>query len=139
MVPLTEFLFPKRDPRNFDTGPTQEELCQLFREMSEKKKLSLQEVLDLLQNLPSESSDVLTDVSSDKVPANYLMEFSSVSEDDQETEQDPGCSISCSENTVFPTTGLINIRSKPHSKSTTCNVFLCINEKKNGFPRILSN
>ncbi|GFY27238.1 hypothetical protein TNCV_2068591 [Trichonephila clavipes] len=42
-----------------------------------KKKLSLQEALDLLQNLPSEISDVLTDDFSDEeVPANYLLKFS---------------------------------------------------------------
>ncbi|GFY36679.1 hypothetical protein TNCV_2566421 [Trichonephila clavipes] len=53
---------------------------------SKKKKLSLQEALDLLQNLPSESNDALTDDSSDEdVPANYLLEFSLNS---QETEQD---------------------------------------------------
>ncbi|GFY14828.1 hypothetical protein TNCV_648711 [Trichonephila clavipes] len=44
--------------------------------VSRKKKLSLQEVLDLLQNLASESSDALTYDSSDEdIPANYLMEF----------------------------------------------------------------
>ncbi|GFV39476.1 hypothetical protein TNCV_1372551 [Trichonephila clavipes] len=38
---------------------------------------SLQEALDFLQNLPSESSEVLTVDSSDEdVPANYLLEFS---------------------------------------------------------------
>ncbi|GFY32276.1 hypothetical protein TNCV_3557841 [Trichonephila clavipes] len=43
---------------------------------TEKLKLSLQEALDLLQKLPSESSDALTDDSADKeVPANYLLEF----------------------------------------------------------------
>ncbi|GFV48715.1 hypothetical protein TNCV_2590751 [Trichonephila clavipes] len=41
-----------------------------------EKKLSLQEAFGLLQNLPSESSDSLTDDSSDEaVPANYMMEF----------------------------------------------------------------
>ncbi|GFV06830.1 hypothetical protein TNCV_2331841 [Trichonephila clavipes] len=45
--------------------------------MSRKKKPSLQEALDLLQTLPSESSDALTNDSSDKdVPANYLLKFS---------------------------------------------------------------
>ncbi|GFX61528.1 hypothetical protein TNCV_2745031 [Trichonephila clavipes] len=64
---------------------------------SDKKKLRLLEALDLLQNLPSECNDALTDDSSDEeVPANNLLEFSSDSEeDDQETEQDPGCSRSC--------------------------------------------
>ncbi|GFW25244.1 transposable element Tcb2 transposase [Trichonephila clavipes] len=43
----------------------------------EKKKLGFQEALDLLQNLPSEISDVLTDDSSDEeVKANNLLEFS---------------------------------------------------------------
>ncbi|GFT69096.1 hypothetical protein TNCV_3904901 [Trichonephila clavipes] len=41
-----------------------------------KKKISLQEALDLLQNLPSEISDVLTnDFSWEEVPANNLLEF----------------------------------------------------------------
>ncbi|GFW77726.1 hypothetical protein TNCV_134171 [Trichonephila clavipes] len=45
--------------------------------MSGKKKLSLQETLDPLQILPSESSDALTDDSSDeKVPANNFLKFS---------------------------------------------------------------
>ncbi|GFX78594.1 hypothetical protein TNCV_30341 [Trichonephila clavipes] len=49
----------------------------IFKIKSIKKKLSLQEALDLLQNLPSETSDVLMDDFSDeKVPANYLLEFS---------------------------------------------------------------
>ncbi|GFX17177.1 hypothetical protein TNCV_2857001 [Trichonephila clavipes] len=40
------------------------------------KKLCLQEALDLLQNLPSEIHDVLTDDFSDEeIPANYLLEF----------------------------------------------------------------
>ncbi|GFW47173.1 hypothetical protein TNCV_56261 [Trichonephila clavipes] len=44
--------------------------------VSRKKKPSLQEALDLLQNLPSESIDALADDSSDEdVPANYLLEF----------------------------------------------------------------
>ncbi|GFY13944.1 hypothetical protein TNCV_1296051 [Trichonephila clavipes] len=65
-------------------------------ECLEKKKLSLQESLDLLQNLPSESSDVLTDDSShEEVLANNLLKFFSDSEkDDQETRQDPVCSSS---------------------------------------------
>ncbi|GFX30544.1 hypothetical protein TNCV_3461951 [Trichonephila clavipes] len=42
-----------------------------------KKPPSLQEALDLLQNLPSESNDALTDDSSDEdVPTNYLLKFS---------------------------------------------------------------
>ncbi|GFV00283.1 hypothetical protein TNCV_2117371 [Trichonephila clavipes] len=45
--------------------------------ISGKKKLCLREALDLLQNLLSEINDVLTDDFSDeKVPANYLLEFS---------------------------------------------------------------
>ncbi|GFW85887.1 hypothetical protein TNCV_1623311 [Trichonephila clavipes] len=44
---------------------------------SGKNKLSLSEALDLLQNLPSEISDALTDDFSDgEVPANNLLEFS---------------------------------------------------------------
>ncbi|GFU75258.1 hypothetical protein TNCV_2057011 [Trichonephila clavipes] len=45
---------------------------------------------EIPQNLPSESSDALTyDSSDEEVPANNLLEFSSVfEEDDQETEQD---------------------------------------------------
>ncbi|GFX24920.1 hypothetical protein TNCV_1278561 [Trichonephila clavipes] len=40
-----------------------------------KKKLSLQEALDLLQNVPSVSNDALTDDSSDgEAPANYLLD-----------------------------------------------------------------
>ncbi|GFV39750.1 DDE_3 domain-containing protein [Trichonephila clavipes] len=60
-----------------------------------RKKFSLQEALDFLRNLPFESSDALTDDSSDEeVPANNLHEFSlDSSEDDQETEQDPECSV----------------------------------------------
>ncbi|GFT50840.1 hypothetical protein TNCV_321531 [Trichonephila clavipes] len=51
-----------------------------IRRMSGKKKsnlsLSLQESLDLLQNLPSERNDALTDGSSDEeVPENYLQKF----------------------------------------------------------------
>ncbi|GFS69134.1 hypothetical protein TNCV_4009941 [Trichonephila clavipes] len=54
--------------------------------MSEKK-LSLQEVLNLLQNLLSEINDVLTDCSDEEVPANYMLEFLlDSSDDDQETE-----------------------------------------------------
>ncbi|GFW72809.1 hypothetical protein TNCV_1266521 [Trichonephila clavipes] len=54
-----------------------------------KKKLNLQEVLDLLQNQPSEISDVLTDDFSDEVPANNLLEFLLNFEDgDQEAEKD---------------------------------------------------
>ncbi|GFS78761.1 hypothetical protein TNCV_3149151 [Trichonephila clavipes] len=50
--------------------------------VSRKKKLYLQEALDLLQNLPSESGDALTDDSSDEdVPAKYLLEFSLNSQD----------------------------------------------------------
>ncbi|GFS62229.1 FLJ37770-like protein [Trichonephila clavipes] len=42
-----------------------------------EKKLSLQEALALLQNLPSEISDILTDdFSVEEVPANNLLEFS---------------------------------------------------------------
>ncbi|GFU24172.1 hypothetical protein TNCV_2007581 [Trichonephila clavipes] len=41
--------------------------------VSGKKKTILQEVADLSQNLPSESNDSLTD---EKVPENYLLEFS---------------------------------------------------------------
>ncbi|GFW45017.1 hypothetical protein TNCV_4513311 [Trichonephila clavipes] len=41
-----------------------------------KKKLSLQEVLYLLQNLPYEINDVLTDnLSDEEVPASSLLEF----------------------------------------------------------------
>ncbi|GFX16580.1 hypothetical protein TNCV_23511 [Trichonephila clavipes] len=43
----------------------------------EKKKLSLQEAFDLLHNLPSEISDVLTqDFSDEEVLENNLLEFS---------------------------------------------------------------
>ncbi|GFW59666.1 uncharacterized protein TNCV_2756751 [Trichonephila clavipes] len=42
-----------------------------------KMKLDRQEVLDLLQNLPSESNDAQTNDSSDEaVPENNLQEFS---------------------------------------------------------------
>ncbi|GFT08008.1 hypothetical protein TNCV_2589341 [Trichonephila clavipes] len=45
--------------------------------MSGKKKLCLQEALDLLQNLLSEVNDVLSDdFSNEEVPGNYLLEFS---------------------------------------------------------------
>ncbi|GFV48127.1 hypothetical protein TNCV_3554061 [Trichonephila clavipes] len=56
-----------------------------------KKELrGLQESLVLLQNLPSESNDALTDPSSDEeVSANNLQELSSDSEYDQENIQDP--------------------------------------------------
>ncbi|GFT27246.1 hypothetical protein NPIL_554231 [Nephila pilipes] len=46
--------------------------------MSRKKKLSLQEAFNFLQSLPSESSDALSDDSSDEeFTANNLLEFSS--------------------------------------------------------------
>ncbi|GFV34399.1 hypothetical protein TNCV_1776881 [Trichonephila clavipes] len=56
---------------------------------------SLQEALDLLQNLPSERSDAPADDSShEEVRANNSLEFSSdFEEDDQETEQDSGSAI----------------------------------------------
>ncbi|GFV74237.1 hypothetical protein TNCV_2312351 [Trichonephila clavipes] len=59
------------------------------------------------QSLPSKSSDSQTGDSSDEeIPANYLLEFTSDSEeDDEEIEQDPGCSSFYSENTAFPTSG----------------------------------
>ncbi|GFV12274.1 hypothetical protein TNCV_1537701 [Trichonephila clavipes] len=41
-----------------------------------KKAQSSRGFVDLLQNLPSETSDELTDDFSDEVPANYLLEFS---------------------------------------------------------------
>ncbi|GFT94025.1 hypothetical protein TNCV_3219521 [Trichonephila clavipes] len=58
------------------------DLVQVYEEMASleslKKKFSLQEALDLLQNLPSEISDVLTDDFSDEeVPANNLLGLSS--------------------------------------------------------------
>ncbi|GFV24679.1 hypothetical protein TNCV_881491 [Trichonephila clavipes] len=53
------------------------------RRMSGKKKLSLQEVLDLLQNLPCEIYYVLTDdFSYEEVPTNNLLEFSLDSQED---------------------------------------------------------
>ncbi|GFV92056.1 hypothetical protein TNCV_1894921 [Trichonephila clavipes] len=53
-----------------------------------KKKLSLQEALDILQNLSSEISDVLTDEFLYEVTANNLLGFSLDSkDDDQEIEQ----------------------------------------------------
>ncbi|GFW29146.1 hypothetical protein TNCV_2838861 [Trichonephila clavipes] len=73
-----------------------------------KIKFSLQEVSELLESLPSESSDSSTgDDSSDvEVPANNLLKLSSDSEDDdEEIEQDPGSSNFYSENTAFPTSG----------------------------------
>ncbi|GFS54519.1 hypothetical protein TNCV_1742741 [Trichonephila clavipes] len=84
------------------------------RECLEKKELSLQEVLDFLLNLPSESSDARTENSSDEgVPADNLLKFSSDSEEkDQETEQDPECSSSCSENTIFPTPVCVGHQSR---------------------------
>ncbi|GFS69883.1 hypothetical protein TNCV_3101851 [Trichonephila clavipes] len=68
-----------------------------LRIMSGEKKPSLQEVLDLFQNIPSEISNVLTyDFSDEDVPANNLREGSLDSlDDDQETEQDSRCSSSC--------------------------------------------
>ncbi|GFT09197.1 hypothetical protein TNCV_4106251 [Trichonephila clavipes] len=73
--------------------------------MSGKKKLSLQEALELLENLQSKSRDSPTDDFQDEeVPANNLLEFSSYSEeDDEKIEQDPGCCSLYSENTAFPT------------------------------------
>ncbi|GFT36198.1 hypothetical protein TNCV_4778311 [Trichonephila clavipes] len=61
------------------------------------KNLSLQEALDLLQNLPSENSEALIDDFSDEeVPSNNLWEFSSDSEeDDKEIEQDPSSKRKC--------------------------------------------
>ncbi|GFY01473.1 retrovirus-related Pol polyprotein from transposon 17.6 [Trichonephila clavipes] len=57
------------------------------------------------RGLPSESSDLPTDDSSDEqVPANNLLEYLSDSEEDDEgIEQDLGCSSLYSENTAFPT------------------------------------
>ncbi|GFV85822.1 hypothetical protein TNCV_2004421 [Trichonephila clavipes] len=59
------------------------------------EKLSLQEALDLSQNLISESSDAVTnDASDEEILANKFLEFSSdYKEDSQETEQDPGYRI----------------------------------------------
>ncbi|GFW46452.1 hypothetical protein TNCV_4811401 [Trichonephila clavipes] len=75
--------------------------------ISGKIELSLQGVWELLESLPSESSDSPTGDSSDEeVPANNLLEFSSDSEEhDEEIEQDPGCSSFYSEDTAFPTSG----------------------------------
>ncbi|GFV35070.1 hypothetical protein TNCV_2304221 [Trichonephila clavipes] len=51
--------------------------CVAVSKYLEKKAQSLQEALDLLQNLPSEISDVLTnDFSDEEVPANNLLECS---------------------------------------------------------------
>ncbi|GFX41727.1 hypothetical protein TNCV_388401 [Trichonephila clavipes] len=62
-----------------------ESMCS-GRKSGEKKKQNLQEALDLLQNLPSQISDILTDAfSEEEIPANNLLEFSL---EDQETEQD---------------------------------------------------
>ncbi|GFW60966.1 hypothetical protein TNCV_4871771 [Trichonephila clavipes] len=48
-----------------------------IKRVSAKKKLSLQVILELLQNLPSENSDALTNDSTDEeVPAYYLLGFS---------------------------------------------------------------
>ncbi|GFY36083.1 hypothetical protein TNCV_4844551 [Trichonephila clavipes] len=60
--------------------PVTEEHCFYSRKCQRvfgKKKFNHQDTLDLLQNLPSESSDAPTDDSSDEeIPANYLLEFS---------------------------------------------------------------
>ncbi|GFT62679.1 hypothetical protein TNCV_3096151 [Trichonephila clavipes] len=67
-------------------------LSFLFRKskcqrLSGKKKLCLQEALDLLLNLLSEINNILTDDFSDEVPAYCLLEFPLDSQDnDQETE-----------------------------------------------------
>ncbi|GFX63831.1 hypothetical protein TNCV_5033001 [Trichonephila clavipes] len=65
-------------------------------ELSGKEELIIQEVLDLLQNLPSESSDAQTDDSSDEeVSANNQLEFSlDSSENNQENEKDPSYKVS---------------------------------------------
>ncbi|GFT81388.1 hypothetical protein TNCV_3672701 [Trichonephila clavipes] len=73
--------------------PTSSEMRNIMksmRRMPAKKKLSVQEALDLLQNLSSESSEALTEDSSyGKVSANNLLESSLDSkDDDQETEQE---------------------------------------------------
>ncbi|GFS58706.1 hypothetical protein TNCV_4518471 [Trichonephila clavipes] len=48
----------------------------IFKIQSGKKKLCLQEALDLIQNLRSENTGALIDDSSDEeVPANNLLEF----------------------------------------------------------------
>ncbi|GFS53566.1 hypothetical protein TNCV_730251 [Trichonephila clavipes] len=76
-----------RNVMGCNSGATQVPLCRgsvqlghRLRPLIEnvwKKKLSLQEALDLLQNLPSEISDVPTDDFSDEeFPANNLLEFS---------------------------------------------------------------
>ncbi|GFW51047.1 uncharacterized protein TNCV_3593291 [Trichonephila clavipes] len=64
--------------RDSNPGPTTQQSASLITITdSRKKKLSLQEALDLLQNLPSKSSDALTDDSSvEDVPVNYPLEFS---------------------------------------------------------------
>ncbi|GFU63753.1 hypothetical protein TNCV_3321501 [Trichonephila clavipes] len=60
-------------------------LFNLFLRMFGKKKFSLQEALELLESLPSESRDSPTDDYSDEeVPANNLLKFSSDSEEDDE-------------------------------------------------------
>ncbi|GFU70703.1 hypothetical protein TNCV_4951971 [Trichonephila clavipes] len=63
----------------------------------EKKNLSLQKASDLLQILSYESSDAVTDDSSDEeAPVNNLLEFSLDSkEGDQEIRQDSRCSSLC--------------------------------------------
>ncbi|GFS74525.1 hypothetical protein TNCV_458631 [Trichonephila clavipes] len=60
----------------------------IFKIMT-KRKFSLQEVLDLLQNLPSEISEVLTeDSSDDEVTENNVLKFLADALKNQETEQD---------------------------------------------------
>ncbi|GFV75163.1 hypothetical protein TNCV_3190121 [Trichonephila clavipes] len=49
----------------------------VFHNVWKKEAESLQQALDLLQSLPSESSDALTDDFSDEeVPVNHLLQFS---------------------------------------------------------------
>ncbi|GFT51337.1 hypothetical protein TNCV_4954731 [Trichonephila clavipes] len=82
--------------------------------MPGKKKLSLQEALELLESLPSESCDAPTDDSSDEeVTANNLLELSSDSEvDDEKIEKKRPKHPLYSENAAVPTSGCILSNAK---------------------------
>ncbi|GFX18437.1 uncharacterized protein TNCV_4307371 [Trichonephila clavipes] len=112
-VPLKTRRVGQRCTLNLSRAETSSRWCgaSFFTPFLEclKKKLTLQETLELLESLSPESSDSPTDDSSDEeAPTNNLLEFSSDSEEDyEEIEQDPGYSSLYSENTAYPTSGCI--------------------------------
>ncbi|GFU85173.1 hypothetical protein TNCV_1554361 [Trichonephila clavipes] len=69
------FVLVKVEPKLLREEQRERERCASRQSL--EKKLSLQEALDLLQNVSSEINHVLTeDFSDEEVLANYLLEFS---------------------------------------------------------------